>query len=236
VKARQNTTSTTSSRTAAIAVLILAFVLGFFVLASQAEGHDEPVTKPTQTTAVDQAPIRAEYNKAVRYQHLADVWAHRRGDHNRFAHRPLVQTHSYVYEKNRATSWFNAMLKEKAKTQLYEREVKAAINSCVRAGAPRDICRVFREATGDARVPTSWAHDPALLWVVKHESGFRPHAQNPGSTAYGLFQFLDSTWGGTGVSKTADAHWQTVAGYRYIKNRYHTPTAAKNFKLANGWY
>ena len=30
------------------------------------------------------------------------------------------------------------------------------------------------------------------------ESGWNPNAQNPSSTAYGIAQFLDSTWAGTG--------------------------------------
>ncbi|MEO6866456.1 MAG: transglycosylase SLT domain-containing protein, partial [Gaiellales bacterium] len=70
----------------------------------------------------------------------------------------------------------------------------------------------------------------------KRESGYRPNAKNPSSTAYGLFQFLNSTWKGTGVSKTSDPVQQTVAGMRYIKQRYGSPDAAMSFWNRNRWY
>lgn len=78
-----------------------------------------------------------------------------------------------------------------------------------------------------------WA---ALSQLVSHESSWRPTAQNPTSSAYGLFQFLDSTWGGTGIGKTSDPTRQTIAGLRYIKSRYGTPLAAWNFWQRNRWY
>lgn len=77
---------------------------------------------------------------------------------------------------------------------------------------------------------------PALLRIVEKESGFNPTAQNPHSTAYGLFQFLDGTWQGTGIPKTADPVAQTQAGLDYIKNRYGTPNQALTFHNEKGWY
>ena len=68
------------------------------------------------------------------------------------------------------------------------------------------------------------------------ESGFNNKAQNKRSTAYGMFQFLDSTWKGTGISKTSDPIQQTEAGCIYIKNRYGTPQKALDFHLRSGWY
>jgi len=58
------------------------------------------------------------------------------------------------------------------------------------------------------------------------ESGFNSNAQNPTSTAYGMFQFLNSTWGSVGASKTSDPWGQTVAGLRYIANSYGSPLNA----------
>jgi murein DD-endopeptidase MepM/ murein hydrolase activator NlpD len=66
----------------------------------------------------------------------------------------------------------------------------------------------------------------ALFQLVMHESGFRPDAQNPTSSAYGLFQFLDSTWAGVGGHKTSDPWLQSVYGMRYIKERYGNPQHA----------
>jgi hypothetical protein len=76
----------------------------------------------------------------------------------------------------------------------------------------------------------------ALQWIIQHESGGRPNAQNPTSTAYGLFQFLNGTWASTGIGKTSDPSLQSLAGMRYISSRYGSPAAAKAFWQAHGWY
>jgi hypothetical protein len=84
-----------------------------------------------------------------------------------------------------------------------------------------------------------WASGPqwdALSWLISHESGWRPTAQNPTSTAYGLFQFLNSTWGSVGGSKTGNPGLQATYGARYIRSRYGTPTGAKAFWQAHHWY
>lgn len=66
----------------------------------------------------------------------------------------------------------------------------------------------------------------ALYKLIQGESGFRSNAQNPMSTAYGLFQFLDSTWGTVGAHKTSDPTQQTIAGLKYIKQVYGSPAQA----------
>jgi hypothetical protein len=68
------------------------------------------------------------------------------------------------------------------------------------------------------------------------ESGWNPNAQNPGSTAYGIPQFLDSTWAGTGIAKTSDGYRQIDAGLIYIDNRYGSPCSAWAHSQANNWY
>lgn len=76
----------------------------------------------------------------------------------------------------------------------------------------------------------------ALVELVNRESSWNNTAQNPTSTAYGLFQFLDSTWGGYGVAKTSNPTQQAIAGLRYIQARYGSPTAAVQFHDAHNWY
>jgi hypothetical protein len=68
------------------------------------------------------------------------------------------------------------------------------------------------------------------------ESGWNPNAQNPSSTAYGIPQFLDSTWAGTGIAKTSDGYRQIDAGLIYIEQRYGTPCSAWAHSQANNWY
>jgi hypothetical protein len=68
------------------------------------------------------------------------------------------------------------------------------------------------------------------------ESGWDPNAQNPSSTAYGIPQFLDSTWAGTGIAKTSDGYRQIDAGLIYIDQRYGSACGAWAHSQANNWY
>src|SRR5215217_6284170 len=68
------------------------------------------------------------------------------------------------------------------------------------------------------------------------ESGWNPNAQNPSSTAYGIPQFLDSTWAGTGIAKTSDGYRQIDAGLIYINSRYGSPCGAWGHSQSTGWY
>jgi hypothetical protein len=76
----------------------------------------------------------------------------------------------------------------------------------------------------------------ALVELWNKESGWNPNAQNPTSTAYGIAQFLNGTWGGTGFQKTNDPYTQIRAGLQYIKGRYGSPSAALSFHHRNNWY
>lgn len=68
------------------------------------------------------------------------------------------------------------------------------------------------------------------------ESGWNNNAQNPTSTAYGVGQFLNSTWSGVGIGKTSDPYTQVLAMAKYIKNRYGSPSKALAFHLSHNWY
>jgi hypothetical protein len=76
----------------------------------------------------------------------------------------------------------------------------------------------------------------ALNDLVMSESGWCNTIQNPTSTAYGIGQFLDSTWATVGFTKTSNPATQIAAMLTYIKNRYGDPIKAWNFHLANGYY
>jgi hypothetical protein len=68
------------------------------------------------------------------------------------------------------------------------------------------------------------------------ESGWNPNAQNPSSSAYGIPQLLDSTWGGTGIAKTSDGYRQIDAGLVYIDKAYGSPCGAWGHSQSTGWY
>jgi len=72
------------------------------------------------------------------------------------------------------------------------------------------------------------------LW--QRESHWNHLAQNPYSTAFGIPQFLDGTWAGTGYPKSTDPATQIKAGFAYIENRYGSPCGAWDFFQINNWY
>lgn len=76
----------------------------------------------------------------------------------------------------------------------------------------------------------------ALITLWNKESGWDPNADNPTSTAYGIAQFLNGTWAGTGYQKTSDPYQQIDAGLKYITQRYGSPSNALKFHLENNWY
>jgi cell wall-associated NlpC family hydrolase len=74
-----------------------------------------------------------------------------------------------------------------------------------------------------------------LVSLWDRESGWNPIAQNPTSTAYGIAQFLDTTWAGFGP-KTSDPYLQMLYGEEYIKQRYGSPAGAWGHETSAGWY
>lgn len=80
----------------------------------------------------------------------------------------------------------------------------------------------------------------ALLELWSCESSWNNFAQNP-SSAFGIAQFLDSTWGLPGLayancSKTVDAREQIRCGLEYIQVVYGTPASALDFHYRNNSY
>ena len=80
---------------------------------------------------------------------------------------------------------------------------------------------------------SQWTGGLLPLWT--QESGFRADAQNPTSTAYGIAQFLDSTWGQYGP-KTSNPGLQIKYGLEYIHDRYGNPVSAEAHEKAYNWY
>jgi hypothetical protein len=55
----------------------------------------------------------------------------------------------------------------------------------------REVKRTIRCAVDHWNVPGG---ESMALCIANRESGFRPHADNPSSSAAGVYQMLDSTW------------------------------------------
>lgn len=77
---------------------------------------------------------------------------------------------------------------------------------------------------------------PAFDQLMMKESGYNHLAQNPRSSAFGMFQFLNSTWSSYGCSKTSDPVGQIQCGIRYIEGRYGSPSKALAFHKSHNWY
>ena len=65
--------------------------------------------------------------------------------------------------------------------------------------------------------------------LIQKESGWRLNADNPQSTAFGLFQLLK-------LNPKAKLHKQIRHGLRYIEHRYKTPCKALQHHNKHGWY
>lgn len=83
-----------------------------------------------------------------------------------------------------------------------------------------------------------WTGNELSAWYTlgMKESGWRNTAQNPTSTAYGIGQFLNSTWASVGIPKTSDPYQQVLAMAKYIQQRYGSPSRALAFHLSHNWY
>lgn len=78
-----------------------------------------------------------------------------------------------------------------------------------------------------------WA---AQDYLEMREAGYNNYAQNPHSTAFGMGQFLDSTWGAYGFRKTSDSRIQSQAMAAYEGARYGGPLGAAAHERAFNWY
>jgi hypothetical protein len=80
------------------------------------------------------------------------------------------------------------------------------------------------------------SQEQPLISLWNQESGWSPTAQNA-SSAYGIAQFLDSTWAPYGP-KTSDPSLQIKYGLEYIRDRYGSPAAAWAFENSHSpaWY
>lgn len=72
--------------------------------------------------------------------------------------------------------------------------------------------------------------------LIHRESSWNHLAQNSSSTAFGLGQFLNSTWDIVDCEKTDNPYIQIDCTVKYIEDRYKTPSQSITFHNRNNWY
>ncbi|KQS71568.1 hypothetical protein ASG41_19890 [Modestobacter sp. Leaf380] len=166
------------------------------------------------------------------------------------AHLGSLQASRAQREADEVTA---AQAQSAADQAVLDAQAAAAAEAAARAEAEAQAA-ALAQAAADAEAAAAAAgpaefHDYAMaqlggdasqfsclenLWGK--ESGWNPDAQNPTSTAYGIPQFLNSTWAGTGIAKTDNGFRQIDAGLIYIENRYGSPCGAWSHSQAVNWY
>ena len=102
------------------------------------------------------------------------------------------------------------------------------INAIKGSGNVKDDVRSVAKAYGWDK-GAEWN---ALDWVISHESGWNPNADNPTSSAAGLFQKMTSIHGPLEKTVVGQAKW----GLNYIADRYGDPIGAERFWKSHGYY
>lgn len=97
------------------------------------------------------------------------------------------------------------------------------------------------QANGKYKVGSVSGLSQAEAYIIQHESGGNPTADNPTSTAFGIWQGLDSTRRAYAARfgfdpNTTDVNQQLTMFRAYIRDRYGTAENAMRFWQAHHWY
>ena len=223
-------TATTGEPTAAAepaAAVSIADQLG--ISAEPTGSVDEQIAPLEQLTASrnDRANEQAE---AAAAQHARDAAARKKAEE---AARKKAARKAAAEEAARKEAARKAAEEQAAQEQAAQEEADApaaepAPAAAASSGSFQDYA--LSKVSGDGSQFSCLEN----LWGK--ESGWNPNAQNPSSSAYGIPQFLDSTWAGTGIAKTSDGYRQIDAGLIYIDSRYGSPCGAWGHSQSTGWY
>jgi septal ring factor EnvC (AmiA/AmiB activator) len=124
--------------------------------------------------------------------------------------------------------------KEKLDARIRELEGEQAV---LRLTQQQRLQRQAGLVRGGGKCDLSGTSD-AEYFIIMHESGGDPTADNPNSTAFGLGQLLlDLRRRILGANyDTIDCGLQLMAFRTYVRERYGTAEAAKAFWVSHGWY
>lgn len=124
-----------------------------------------------------------------------------------------------------------------AKADAARREAAQRWIPAIPTVSPGSIQDIAKQAIIARYGDGGWEQDFGYLSIIaRGESGWNNNAQNPTTSAYGICQFLDSTWRGTGISKTADPVQQIQACLIYSEHRYGgLQNAAQHWLAVRTW-
>lgn len=182
---------------------------------------DEETVRPLEQLAASRADRNAEQAAAAQAQAAAN-----QAEQDRLAAEEAARKAAEEEAARQAAE--EAARAEAAAAEAAEAPAVAPAPAAAPAGSYQEYA--LAQLGGDA------GEFSCLESLWGKESGWNPDAQNPTSTAYGIPQFLDSTWAGTGIAKTSDGYRQIDAGLIYINNRYGTPCGAWAQSQSVGWY
>jgi hypothetical protein len=100
--------------------------------------------------------------------------------------------------------------------------------------------QVYPQAFARQKVIEQWgshAQFVCLRQMWERESHWNPLAHNKRSGAFGIAQFMPSTWGNYNLPyKPTSVSVQITGGLRYITKRYGSPCQAWKFWQRHFWY
>lgn len=195
--------------------------------AATATAFDEEAVRPLEQLAASRAQREADQAEAAAAQAAAD-----QAERDRLAAEEAARLAAEQEAAERAAAEEAA----RAEAEAARAEAEAAAAQPAEAAAPAAAPAGSFQEYALAQLGGDANEFSCLESLWGRESGWNPDAQNPTSTAYGIPQFLDSTWAGTGIAKTSDGYRQIDAGLIYITNRYGSPCAAWGHSVAAGWY
>ncbi len=194
------------------------------ISAEDAAVTGEQAARPLQQLAASRSEREAEQTAAAQAQAAAD-----KAERDRRAAEAAAKK---AAEEAAAKAAAEAAAREAAEVAAREAAEASASAPAPSAAAPAGSYQEYAMS----KLGGDGGQFSCLESLWGKESGWNPDAQNPTSTAYGIAQFLDSTWAGTGIAKTSDGYRQIDAGLIYINSRYGSPCGAWGHSQSTGWY
>jgi hypothetical protein len=226
------TTGETPAAAEPAAAVSIADQLG--ISADAGESIEDQIA-PLQDLAASRSERESEQIQATKAQRAAEEAARKKAAEEAAAKKKAERAAARKAAEEQAA-------REEAERQAAEEAAAAEAEAEAEASEPAPAAAAAAAPSGSyqdyamSKLGGDSSQFSCLESLWGRESGWNPNAQNPSSTAYGIPQFLDSTWAGTGIGKTSDGYRQIDAGLIYIDSRYGSPCGAWSHSQSTGWY